>query len=74
MKLKQIPAQTLDDFLSQIKDLNPTNLDLIRIIKAISISAIHIKEIIETAPINNMTGSTGKINIHKEEIQLLQLG
>ena len=71
MKLKQIPAQTLDDFLSQIKDLNPTNLDLIRIIKAISISAIHIKEIIETAPINNMTGSTGKINIHKEEIQLL---
>ena len=67
----QTPAQTLDDFLSQIKDLNPTNLDLIRIIKAISISAIDIKEIIETAPISNMTGSTGKTNIHKEEIQLL---
>ena len=71
MKLMQTPAQTLDDFLSQIKDLNPTNLDLIRIIKAISISAIDIKEIIETAPITNMTGSTGKTNIHKEEIQLL---
>ena len=71
MKFMQTPAQTLDDFLSQIKDLNPTNLDLIRIIKAISISAIDIKEIIETAPISNMTGSTGKTNIHKEEIQLL---
>ena len=64
MKLKQTPAQTLDDFLIQIKDLNPTNLDLIRIIKAISISAIDIKEIIETAPITNMTGSTAVSYTH----------
>ena len=71
MKLKQIPVQTLDKFLSQFKDSNLTNLDLISIVKAISVSAIHIKEIIETAPISNMTGSTGKTNIHKEEIQLL---
>jgi len=35
MKLKQIPVQTLDEFLSQIKNSNPTNLDLISIVKAI---------------------------------------